>query len=82
MSVVEIIFGVLMLIVSLVIIAVTMMQSPKQQDMSAISGSSGNLYNKTSGTTKEESLNALTRILAVVMFILTLVANIISVVNT
>lgn len=82
MSVLEIIFGVLMLIVSLVIIVVTMMQSPKQQDMSAISGSAGNGFNKTGGTTKEESLNALTRILAVVMFILTLVANVISIVNT
>ena len=80
MGVLEIICGVLMLITSVLIIITTMMQSRKQQDMTtAFSGTVANFYSK-GGTTKEQSLAALTKVLAVVMFVLTLAANIIGVV--
>lgn len=81
MGVVEIICGVIMLAVSILIIITTMMQSHKQQDMSAAISGSASFYTKSGGTTKEQSLAALTRILAIVLFAATLAAHIFSIVT-
>ncbi len=78
MNIWEIIAGVIMLVLSLIIIATTIAQPPKQQDMSsAVTGSSGNFYSKNGGTTREDSLSALTKYSAILFFIITLAANIV-----
>ncbi len=79
MSIIELIGGILLIISSLLIIVLCLAQSQKQQDMStALSGQSDNFYGKNGkGSSKEESLAALTKVAAVVLFIVTLAVNII-----
>ena len=76
---IQIIGGILMLVCSVLIIAVTMMQEQKQQDMgSALSGQSDNFYGKGNvSSSREQALARLTKLLAVVFFIVTLAVNII-----
>ncbi len=77
MSVIEIVGGVLLLIASLFIIIVTLMQSQKQQGMtSAITGAENDsFYGKNSGNTREAALERLTKVCAVIFFVVTLVVN-------
>ncbi len=76
---IQIIGGILMLVCSVLIIAVTMMQEQKQQDMgSALSGQSDNFYGKGNvSSSKEQALARLTKILAVVFFVATIAVNLI-----
>lgn len=76
---IQIIGGILMLVCSVLIIAVTMMQEQKQQDMgSALSGQSDNFYGKGDVTSsKEQALARLTKLLAVVFFAATIAVNLI-----
>ena len=75
---IQIIGGILMLVCSVLIIAITMMQEQKQQDMgSALSGQSDNFYGKGNvSSSKEQALARLTKILAIVFFVLSLVSAI------
>lgn len=84
MSVIEIIGGVLLLIASLFIIIVTLMQSQKQQGMtSAITGAENDsFYGKNSGNTREAALERLTKVCAVIFFIVTLVVNFLPVIES
>ncbi len=79
---IQIIGGILMLICSVLIIAVTMMQEQKQQDMgSALSGQSDNFFGKGNvSSSKEQALARLTKLLAIVFFVVTLAVNIIPVI--
>ncbi len=80
MGILEIIGGIVILLSSIIIIIATIFQSPKQQDLgSALSGSSGDdgYYGKDKGSSREEALASLTRILAIVLFVGTLAVNII-----
>lgn len=76
---IQIIGGIIMLVCSVLIIAITMMQEHKQQDMgSALSGQSDNFFGKGNVTSsREQALARLTKLLAVVFFIVTLAVNII-----
>lgn len=76
---IQIIGGIIMLVCSVLIIAVTMMQEHKQQDMgSALSGQSDNFYGKGNvSSSREQALARLTKLLAIVFFIVTLAVNII-----
>lgn len=76
---IQIIGGILMLVCSVLIIAVTMMQEHKQQDMgSALSGQSDNFYGKGDvSSSKEQALARLTKILAIVFFVATIAVNLI-----
>lgn len=76
---IQIIGGILMLVCSVLIIAITMMQEHKQQDMgAALSGQSDNFYGKGDvSSSKEQALARLTKVLAIVFFIVTLVVNIV-----
>ncbi len=76
---IQIIGGILMLVCSVLIIAVTMMQEHKQQDMSsALSGQSDNFYGKGNvSSSKEQALARLTKILAIVFFVATIAVNLI-----
>ncbi len=79
---IQIIGGIIMLVCSVLIIAVTMMQEHKQQDMgSALSGQSDNFYGKGNvSSSREQALARLTKLLAVVFFIVTLAVNVIPVI--
>lgn len=83
MSVIEIIGGVLLLIASLFIIIVTLMQSQKQQGMtSAITGAENDsFYGKNSGNTREAALERLTKVCAVIFFIVTLAVNLLPIIE-
>ena len=76
---IQIIGGIIILVCSVLIIAVTMMQEHKQQDMgSALSGQSDNFYGKGNvSSSREQALARLTKLLAIVFFIVTLAVNII-----
>ena len=76
---IQIIGGILMLVCSVLIIAITMMQEHKQQDMgSALSGQSDNFYGKGDVTSsKEQALARLTKLLAIVFFVVTIAVNVI-----
>lgn len=76
---IQIIGGIVMLISSVLIIIVTMMQEQKQQDMSsALSGQSDNFFGKGNvSSSREQALARLTKLLAAVLFIVTLAVNII-----
>lgn len=76
---IQIIGGIIMLVCSVLIIAVTMMQEHKQQDMgSALSGQSDNFYGKGDVTSsKEQALARLTKLLAIVFFVATIAVNLI-----
>ena len=76
---IQIIGGIIMLVCSVLIIAVTMMQEQKQQDMgSALSGQSDNFYGKGDVTSsKEQALARLTKLLAIVFFVVTIAVNVI-----
>ena len=76
---IQIIGGILMLVCSVLIIAITMMQEQKQQDMgSALSGQSDNFYGKGDVTSsKEQALARLTKLLAIVFFVVTIAVNVI-----
>lgn len=76
---IQIIGGIIMLVCSVLIIAVTMMQEHKQQDMgSALSGQSDNFYGKGDvSSSKEQALARLTKLLAIVFFVATIAVNLI-----
>ena len=76
---IQIIGGILMLVCSVLIIAITMMQEHKQQDMgSALSGQSDNVFGKGDVTSsREQALARLTKVLAIAFFIITIAVNII-----
>ena len=76
---IQIIGGIIMLVCSVLIIAITMMQEQKQQDMgSALSGQSDNFYGKGDvSSSKEQALARLTKVLAIVFFVATIAVNLI-----
>lgn len=76
---IQLIGGVLMLISSILLIVITMMQEQKQQDMSsALSGQSDNFFGKGNvSSSREQALARLTKLLAIVFFIVTIAVNVI-----
>ncbi|MBR6982400.1 MAG: preprotein translocase subunit SecG [Ruminococcus sp.] len=80
MSVLEIIGGIVLLIVSVIIILICLAQEQKSQDSmtAALTGaSSDSFYGKNEGRSKEAILNKITRALGIILFIATLAVNII-----
>ncbi len=79
MTVIELISGGILIVLSVLIIAVTISQTQKQQGMtSAVGGSSANtdsFYGKHGGNTKEKALERLTKIMSILFFILILAVN-------
>lgn len=70
----EIIFGVLLIIVSVLIIAFVLMQESRQQGLSgAIAGGSADtFFDKNKGRTKEAKMNRITKYFAILFFVLVL----------
>lgn len=80
MNALEIVCGVLLLISSLLIILIVMMQSGRESNMSAsFTGVTDSYLGRNQSRTREARLEKLTKILAVVFFVVTLVVNIVTV---
>ena len=75
----EIILGILMLLVSVVIIAIILLQLGHRAGVNgAISGGADTFLSKNKARTVNAKLARLTKYIAIVFFVLALVANIIS----
>lgn len=80
MSVLEIISAILLILSCVFIVLVVLMQDSKQGMSQTISGASGdNYYQKNSGRTKEAKLARLTKIAAIVVFVIALLVNFITI---
>lgn len=79
MSVVELICGIVLIVLSVVIVGVTITQTKKQESMTSAIGGTNNdsFYGKNAQNTKEKALERLTKILAFIFFALIIVVNII-----
>ena len=80
MSVIEIVAGALLIVASLVIILVVLAQDTKEQGLTSAIGGGYNdsFYGKNGSNTKDAKLNRLTRISAILIFVITLAVNIIA----
>lgn len=79
MSVWEIILGILMLIVSLIIIAVVLLQEGRRAGINgAISGGADTFLSKNKARTFDAFLSRWTKYIAIAFFVLAIVANIIA----
>ena len=75
----ELILGILMLLVSVVIIAIILLQQGHRAGVNgAISGGADTFLSKNKARTVNAKLARLTKYIAIVFFVLALVANIIS----
>ncbi len=79
MNPIEIVGGILLLISSVLIILIVMMQSGREANMSSsITGTTSDSYlGKNQSRTREARLEKLTKVLAVVFFVVTLVVNVV-----
>ncbi len=80
MSVLEIVGGAVLLLVCVLIICICLAQEQKSQDSmtSALTGAStDSFYGKNEGRTKEAILGKITRVLGIILFVVTLAVNII-----
>ena len=73
----EIVFGCALIVVSVLITILVLMQKSNDDGLSGaiVGGSSDTFYGKNKGRTKEAKLAKLTKILAVVFFVLVLAAG-------
>lgn len=73
MQAIEIILGILILITSILVVVLVLLQEGKQQGLSgAIAGGAETFFGKSKGRTMEQKLVKITRVLAIVFFVLTL----------
>ena len=73
MQAIEIVLGVLILITSILTVIMVLLQEGKQQGLSgAIAGGAETFFGKSKGRTMEQKLVKITRVLAIVFFVLTL----------
>lgn len=80
MSVIEIICGVILILVSIILIVLCLMQDTKSQDgmTSAIGGGNNtSFYDQNTGRTKEAILAKATKVCAIIFFVVTLLATIV-----
>lgn len=85
MSILEMIAGGVIIVLSVLLVAVTINQTQKQQGMtSAISGTANtdSFYEKHGGNTKEKSLERLTKIMTIIFFVLIIAINLIDAFTT
>lgn len=78
MNAMEIVAGVLLIIASIFIIVVIMLQESKQQGVGVVTGdTSNNFMERNGGRTKDAFLAKLTKIVAVIFFVITIGMNLI-----
>ena len=74
----EIVLGVVLIITSLALVALVLLQEGRQQGLSgAIAGGAETFLGKSKGKTIEHKLVKLTKVFAVVFFVLSLVATLV-----
>lgn len=74
----EIILGIVLIITSLALVAMVLLQEGRQQGLSgAIAGGADTFLGKSKGKTVEQKLVKITKILAIVFFVLSLVATLV-----
>ena len=83
MGVLEIAAGALLILSSVIIILVVLVQESKEQGLtSAIGGGSNeSFYERNTGRTRDAKLSRITKVCAVIFFIVTLAVNIISTIS-
>lgn len=74
----EIVLGVVLIVTSLALVAMVLLQEGRQQGLSgAIAGGADTFLGKSKGKTVEQKLVKITKILAVVFFVLSLVSTLV-----
>ena len=74
----EIVLGIVLIITSLALVAMVLLQEGRQQGLSgAIAGGADTFLGKSKGKTVEQKLVKITKVLAVVFFILSLVSTLV-----
>ena len=74
----EILLGAFLIVTSIALVAIVLMQEGRSDGLSgAIAGCSETFFGKNKGRTMEEKLVKITKVLAVVFFVLTLLATLI-----
>jgi len=78
MSGIEIAAGVLLAVASIIIILVVLVQESKDQGLTSAIGGGYNdsFYGKNTGNTRDAKLNRLTKICAIILFVITLAVSI------
>ena len=75
MSVVEIIFGVVLLLYSIAIILVVLLQEGNQKNMGVVTGGADSFLSKNKARSVDAFLSRWTKVIAIGFFVLVLVAN-------
>ena len=76
MSVLEIVLGVFLILLSVLLIAIVLMQKSREGGLSgAIAGGSDTFFGKNKGKTNEARLAKMTRYIAIVFFVLAFAAT-------
>lgn len=78
MSVIEIILGVILIILSLIIIGVVLLQEGRQANLGAISGAADTFLEKGKARTLDAILAKWTKVIAISFFVLVFVAMLVS----
>ena len=74
----EIVLGVVLIITSLALVAMVLLQEGRQQGLSgAIAGGADTFLGKSKGKTVEQKLVKITKVLAIVFFVLSLVSTLV-----
>lgn len=81
MSVLEIVFGVLVILSSVVIVIIVLSQESKGQGLSSVITGTEMMSGESRARSKEARQNRVTKIAAVVFFVLIILANLFSVLN-
>lgn len=77
MTTLELIGGISVIIISIIVIAIVVMQESKQAGVSIMGGETDSYLSKNRGKTLESKLNLFTKFLTIAFFVVTIVMNVI-----
>lgn len=77
MTTLELIGGISLIVISIIVIAIVVSQESKQAGVSVMGGQSDSYLSKNRGKTLESKLANVTKILAILFFIITILMNVI-----
>ena len=82
MTVAQIVIGIIMILISLIIIGVVLLQQGRRSGLGAISGGADTFLSKGKARTVDAVLSRATKYIALVFFVVAIVANVIAIVGT
>ncbi len=82
MTTAQLIIGIIMILISLIIIAVVLIQQGRRSGLGAISGGADTFLSKSKARTVDAVLGRWTKYIALAFFILAIIANVIAIVGT